>query len=121
MRSSFQVMAQTPPSGAKNDSTLFCGISDLRYNRRMPKVEGHKPGAFCWVELGTTDQANAKSFYSSLFGWTPVDSPMGPNELYTMFKLNDGDAAAAYTMRPEERSMVPPHWNLYVAVVNADD
>jgi predicted enzyme related to lactoylglutathione lyase len=87
----------------------------------MPKIEKHAPGDFCWVELGTTDQTNAKNYYSSLFGWTPVDFPMGPNEFYTMFQQNDGDAAAAYTMRPEERSMVPPHWNLYIAVVNADD
>jgi len=87
----------------------------------MPKIEKHAPGDFCWVELGTTDQTNAKNYYSSLFGWTPVDFPMGPNEFYTMFQLNDGDAAAEYTMRPEERSMVPPHWNLYVAVVSADD
>jgi len=106
---------------AKNDSTLFCGISDLSYNRRMPKIERHAAGTFCWVELGTTDQTGAKSFYATLFGWVPVDSPMGPNEYYTMFKLNGGDAAAAYTMRPEERSVVPPHWNLYIAVDSADD
>jgi predicted enzyme related to lactoylglutathione lyase len=45
----------------------------------------------------------------------------GAGELYTIFKLDDGDAAAAYTMRPEERSMVPPHWNLYISVDSADD
>jgi predicted enzyme related to lactoylglutathione lyase len=87
----------------------------------MPKIDKHATGAFCWVELGTTDQSSAKSFYSSLFGWTPADFPMGPNELYTIFNLSDGDAAAAYTMRPEERSMVPPHWNLYISVDSADN
>jgi predicted enzyme related to lactoylglutathione lyase len=87
----------------------------------MPKTDKHTTGTFCWVELGTTDQTSAKSFYSSLFGWTPADSSIGPNEYYTIFKLNDSDAAAAYTMRPEERSMTPPHWNLYIAVDSADD
>ena len=50
-----------------------------------------------------------------------MDFPMGPSEHYTMFKVSDGDAAAAYTMRPEERSAAPAHWNLYVAVESADD
>jgi len=45
---------------------------------------------------------------------------MGPNDFYTMFKLNGGDAAAAYTMREAERAMAPPHWNLYIAVQSAD-
>jgi predicted enzyme related to lactoylglutathione lyase len=57
----------------------------------MPKIDKHPAASFCWVELGTTGQASAKSFYASLFGWTPADFPMGPNDYYKMFKLNDGD------------------------------
>jgi predicted enzyme related to lactoylglutathione lyase len=87
----------------------------------MPRIEKHAPGNFCWIELATSDQAGAKNFYSAIFGWSPADFPMGPNEFYTMFKLNGGDAAAAYTMREPERSMAPPHWNLYVAVESADN
>jgi predicted enzyme related to lactoylglutathione lyase len=87
----------------------------------MPKIDTHAPGTFCWVELGTTDQNAAKQFYTSLFGWTANDFPMGPNEAYTMFQLGGGEAGAAYTMRAEERAAAPPHWNLYVAVKSADD
>ena len=86
----------------------------------MPKIDKHAPGTFCWVELATTDQVNAKNFYAAVLGWTVADMPMGPNEYYTMFKLNGGDAAAAYTMRPDERASAPPHWNLYIAVADAD-
>jgi len=87
----------------------------------MPQIEKHAPGSFCWIELGTTDQTAAKHFYSSLFGWAAADMPMGPNDLYTIFKLEGRDAAAAYTLRPDQRSQgVPPHWMLYVAVENAD-
>ena len=87
----------------------------------MPQIDKHEPGTFCWVELGTTDQDAAKHFYGSLFGWSFVDYPMGPGESYTMFRLNGRDAAAGYTMREAERSQgVPPHWNLYVAVEDAD-
>lgn len=87
----------------------------------MPKIDKHAAGTFCWIELATTDQAGAKSFYSSLFGWEPADFPMGPAAYYTMFRLNGCAAAAAYTMGAEERSMAAPHWNLYVAVDSTDD
>jgi predicted enzyme related to lactoylglutathione lyase len=47
---------------------------------------------------------------------------MGPNEFYSIFKLEGRDAAAAYTLRPEMlQAGVPPHWMLYVAVESADD
>ena len=87
----------------------------------MPQIDKHAPGTFCWVELATTNQNSAKHFYGSLFGWSFVDYPMGPGEFYTMFKLDGHDAAAGFTMREEERAQgVPPHWNLYVAVEDAD-
>jgi predicted enzyme related to lactoylglutathione lyase len=87
----------------------------------MPVIEKHIPGGFCWFELATTDQAAAKKFYTSLFGWSFNDFPMGPAELYTMFQLSGEDVGAAYTMRPEQRSQgIPPHWMIYVAVENAD-
>jgi hypothetical protein len=88
----------------------------------MRLIDKHPPGAFCWIELSTTDQNAAKSFYSSLFGWARQDFPMGPNDFYTMFQLEGRDTAAAYTMRPEQRSQgVPPHWMIYIAVASADD
>ena len=89
--------------------------------RTMPHIDKHPPGAFCWIELATTDQNAAKSFYSSLFGWASQDFPMGPNDFYTMFQLEGRDTAAAYTMRPEQRSQgVPPHWMIYISVESAD-
>jgi len=87
----------------------------------MPKIDRHPAGAFCWFELGTTDQEGAKSFYSKLFGWVATDSQMGPGEYYTMFSLDGSNVAAAYTMRADERSTTPPHWGLYVAVDSAED
>jgi hypothetical protein len=85
-------------------------------------IDKHPPGAFCWIELSTSDQNSAKSFYSSLFGWAGKDFPMGPNDFYTMFQLEGRETGAAYTMRPEQRSQgVPPHWMIYIAVASADD
>lgn len=88
----------------------------------MAQIDKHAPGSFCWVELGTSDQNAAKKFYTSLFGWSVNDMPMGPNDFYTMFTLEGRNAAAAYTLRPGQKSQgVPPHWMLYIAADSADD
>lgn len=88
----------------------------------MPEMDKHKPGAFSWIELATTDQNAAKAFYTTLFGWTFQDSEMGSNDFYTMFFLKGRIAAAAYTQRADEQALhIPPHWNLYVNVESADD
>ena len=88
----------------------------------MAEFSSHVPGTFSWAELSTTDQKAAVAFYRALFGWDVNDSPMGPDEVYSMFQLRGKEVGAAYTMRPEERqSGAPPHWNLYVSVENVDD
>jgi uncharacterized protein len=87
----------------------------------MPTIDRHAPGSFCWFELATTDQAAAKQFYRSLFGWTSNDFPMGPSGAYTMFDLEGQSVAAAYTMVPEQRSKgFPPYWMIYVSTESAD-
>jgi hypothetical protein len=46
---------------------------------------------------------------------------MGPNDFYTIFKLQGRDAAAGCTVRPEERTKgVPPHWVTYISVDDVD-
>src|SRR2546428_3114023 len=88
----------------------------------MAQIDQHSPGAFCWIELATTDQNAAKKFYGALFGWAVHDVPMGPDDSYTMFQIEGRDTAAAYTMRAEQRAQgVPPHWMIYVTVKSADD
>jgi hypothetical protein len=87
----------------------------------MTNIDKHPAGSFCWIELHTSDQNAAKKFYGSLFGWTPQDMPMGPNDFYTIFKLQGRDAAAGCSLRPDETSMgVPPHWLIYIAVDDVD-
>lgn len=80
-----------------------------------------KVGSFCWIELGTTDRNAAKSFYSNLFGWTGDDLPMGPEMVYTMFRLGGKDVGGAYAlMKDQLEAHVPPHWMVYIKVENAD-
>jgi uncharacterized protein len=86
----------------------------------MAEVDVHPPGAFCWIELATSDQDAAKKFYGSLFGWGFFDAPMGPDGAYTIFQLRGRDVAACYTLSAERQPGVPPHWMLYVATADAD-
>ena len=87
----------------------------------MPTIEKHTPGSPCWFELSTSDQDAAKTFYSNLFGWSIADNPMGPDMVYTIFKLNGQDAAACCTLQPEQKAHgVPPNWAVYIATENAD-
>jgi predicted enzyme related to lactoylglutathione lyase len=88
----------------------------------MATIDKHPPGSFCWVELGTTDQQAAKSFYQTLFNWSVNDFPMGPGQFYSMFQLGGRDSAAAYTLNPQMMSEgVRPHWMLYLATADADE
>ena len=41
---------------------------------------------FCHLELGSTDIAKAKTFYSSFFDWKLNDMDMGGGMTYTTFK-----------------------------------
>jgi len=88
----------------------------------MRGIERHPAGAFCWVELGTTDATAAKAFYGGLFGWTPEDMPMAPGQTYTMLKLAGLELGAMYTLTEEMRRQgVPPNWMLYVNVGSVDE
>jgi predicted enzyme related to lactoylglutathione lyase len=89
---------------------------------RMQEKPQYKPGTFCWVELGTSDADAAKSFYTQLFGWAYEDHPMGPDMVYTIYKLDGKDVAAMYKLMAEQTSQgVPPNWLSYVSVANADE
>ena len=84
-------------------------------------VDKHLPGSFSWAELGTSDTKAAKNFYGGLFGWTPNDMPMGPDQVYTMLEIGGKPVGAMYALDKNMREMgIPPHWMLYVTVANAD-
>jgi predicted enzyme related to lactoylglutathione lyase len=90
----------------------------FRYNSGMPHIDTHKPGSFSWLELGTTDQNAAKEFYGSLFGWQFQDHPMGPNSVYTIFKLDGKDVGACYSVTAFAPG-VPPNWGVFMTVDDA--
>jgi predicted enzyme related to lactoylglutathione lyase len=88
----------------------------------MPTVDRFEPGEFCWIELATSNQEAAKSFYGALFGWTVRDVPIGPKNVYSLLEHQGRIAAGAFAISPSESAAgVPPHWHLYVAVPSADE
>ena len=88
----------------------------------MAAITSYPPGTFCWTELATTDQGDAKRFYGELFGWGANDVPLGGDGAYSMMQAEGRDAAAIQQQRADERDKgIPPHWRSYVAVADADE
>jgi uncharacterized protein len=83
----------------------------------MGERTSYTPGTFSWVDLQTDDPEGAKAFYSTLFGWQYDDVPVGDGIVYSMAQL-DGHSVAA--LGPLQGEGVPPHWNCYVTVDDAD-
>jgi predicted enzyme related to lactoylglutathione lyase len=83
----------------------------------MARIESYPPGSFCWAELATHDLTAAKKLYGELFGWSAVDNPIPGGGVYTMFRIDGNDVAAAHAHRPDLR----PHWGVYFSVTSADE
>ena len=76
-------------------------------------------GAPSWFETMTTDPDRAKTFYTSLFGWT-AEAKQFPGFAYTTFSLNGAPVAGMMKIMPE-MGPVPPHWGVYFTVKNVDE
>ena len=83
----------------------------------MGERTSYPPGTFSWVDLQTTDQDAAKSFYSDLLGWEYEEVPIGDGATYSMAKLQGRSVAAIGGVQGDD---MPPHWNCYVTVESAD-
>jgi predicted enzyme related to lactoylglutathione lyase len=87
----------------------------------MGERTSYEHGAFSWVELATTDQDAAKSFYAELFGWEYDDNPVADGVVYSMAKLEGRYVGAINPQQAQERAMgVPPNWKSYITVDDVD-
>jgi predicted enzyme related to lactoylglutathione lyase len=88
----------------------------------MPERKEYAPGTPSWIDLQTTDPNAAKQFYGELFGWTYDDQaiPESDGAVYSMAQLKGHDVAAIASMPPGPAG-IPPHWNTYITVSDADD
>jgi uncharacterized protein len=86
----------------------------------MTEARRYSQGAFSWSECATNDVAGAKAFYGSVFGLETEETPI-PGGTYVQF-LKDGKYVAGLAKQQEQEleQGIPPHWNTYIAVEDAD-
>ncbi len=86
----------------------------------MSERSSYEHGTPSWVDLMTPDPAAAKTFYSSLFGWTAEDMT-GPDGEYIYTNLSkDGKLVCGLGSQNEEMADMPPVWTSYVNVDSAE-
>jgi uncharacterized protein len=78
-------------------------------------------GAFCWLELATSDPAAARAFYAAVFDWDSGERPAGDVATYAALRYRGKEVAILYQQTPEARAAgAAPHWTPFVAVEDAD-
>lgn len=83
----------------------------------MPIRDSYPPGMPCWVDLGTTDPAAARTFYADLFGWTADVDPRPEAGGYGQF-MKDGQTVAG--VGPLMAEGQPTAWAHYIASTDVD-
>jgi predicted enzyme related to lactoylglutathione lyase len=81
-------------------------------------ADSHMQGVPSWFETITTDVPRTVKFYTDVFGWKPQAQDM-PGFTYTVFNLGSVPIAGAMPKVPQMGD-VPPHWDTYFAVDDAD-
>lgn len=89
------------------------GVLCLWQERKSPgPTLFNEPGAMCWNELATRDQAGAADFYGELLGWTyeEMETPGGPYRVIHNDGRPNGGILQMNEQWPDE---IPPHWMVY--------
>lgn len=88
----------------------------------MPTRTSYLQGTPNWVDLQSTDQDGAKTFYGDLFGWTFDDQPIPDGGgVYSMAMKGDELVAAIGGQPPDMAAQnMPSMWNTYLAVDDVD-
>jgi len=77
----------------------------------------YAPGTPSWVDLGSPDQKASAAFYGELFGWSAEMDPRPEAGGYGMFQIDGKNVAG---LGPQMNTDMPPYWNVYVSVADAD-
>jgi predicted enzyme related to lactoylglutathione lyase len=76
-------------------------------------------GAVSWTELLTTDTAQSKAFYQTLFDWRFEDMIMENGDTYCVIHVGESPIGGIMK-RPQEAGDSPPTWGSYVTVSDLD-
>lgn len=85
----------------------------------MSRHSSYSEGTPSWVDLQTPDQAAAKAFYTTLFGWSYDDRPVMDDAVYSIATLR-GEQVAAIAPMPAGSSSADAKWNTFLAVDDVD-
>ncbi|MDH6676965.1 putative enzyme related to lactoylglutathione lyase [Rhodococcus sp. LBL1] len=87
----------------------------------MSRHSSYSEGTPSWVDLQTPDQAAAKTFYTTLFGWSYDDLPMMEGAIYSVATVR-GERVAALAPMPAGSSTADDvsRWNTFLAVDDVD-
>ena len=80
----------------------------------------NEPGAFSWNELNTGNAAVAKEFYGRVFGWEFEDREAENADSYVICMVDGERVAGMLEMSGRVPDEVPPHWNTYFTVEDAE-
>jgi predicted enzyme related to lactoylglutathione lyase len=90
----------------------------------MPEATSYTQGAFSWAECSSGDVEGSKNFYSDLFGLDTIEMPLPPEAgggSYWQWQKNGKNVAGLTPQQPQEKEQgIPPHWNCYIAVDDAE-
>ena len=78
----------------------------------------YAPGTPSWVDLGSPDAKAAADFYGGLFGWKAEMDPRPEAGGYGMFQIDGKNVAG---LGPQMNTDMPPYWNVYVTVADAEE
>ena len=86
----------------------------------MGEVRGYETGEFCWIELATDDLEGATAYYTTLFGWTIEDQPVGDGGVYRTCRADGRKVLGMFDLSEESPAPESPRWNAYVSVADVD-
>ncbi len=99
----------------------FIGI--IQQNRHPGAQIVNEPGAWTWNNLLTRDLEGAKRFYGDVFGWTAIHNEEAPPGIL-MWQVEDQrwpeGMGGMMQISEDLPAEMPPHWQVYFIVENAD-
>ncbi|MEU6128725.1 VOC family protein [Saccharopolyspora sp. NPDC047091] len=87
--------------------------------RTVGSARVDEPGAPCWHELATREPERATAFYRELFGWEVVPQQVAGAD-YRLLRLGGREIGGMIRIGADWPAEVPPHWQVYFAVPDAD-
>jgi len=105
------------------DDAFFCVMQQRKHSGAQLVNE---IGAWTWNQVVTRDLEKAKAFYGKVFGWDLTQSEDAPPDLPFFMWQGDGQKweeglAGAMKLGPDAPVEVPPHWQVYFCVSNAEE